>query len=114
MLTKMKTADPRRIWYSDADHDLYLYLDDGGQIEALEFCYGKRAIEHALLVKHDHVGHMRIDDGEDTGMGHKRSPIHVVNGEVRLSQIAKALRHELAVAGIENRNITAFLEKTGL
>jgi hypothetical protein len=92
MLKEIVLNDHERRWFSSAEEDLYVYLDDEGGIESVEYCYGKSRDEHVLIVKSgNQLSHMRVDDGEQKMGSYKGSPIYVLNGSFGLNQIISDL-----------------------
>ena len=92
LLREIEVKDKGRRWFSNPDEDLYLYLDDKGDIDSVEFCYGKTKDEHVLIVKTgSHFNHMRVDDGEQKLNSYKESPIYVLNGRFNLDLIISDL-----------------------
>lgn len=80
-------------WFSDANHDLFVWLNADGQVMAFQFSYDKTGNEHLLSWNKSYgYSHDRIDDGEDVHMHIKMSPIMVPNGTVNCAQVAETFR----------------------
>jgi len=80
-------------WFSDANHDLFVWLNADGQIMSFQFSYDKSLNEHLLGWSEVHgYSHNRIDDGEDVYLHIKMSPIMVPNGTVDSTKVAEAFR----------------------
>lgn len=76
-------------WYSDQHNDLFIWLNEAGQITAFQFSYNKSSNEHLFSWSEQHgYSHDRIDDGEDVYLQIKMSPIMVPNGAVDCVQVA--------------------------
>ena len=103
MLREIKTdkhsSDPlQRIWFSDQDNDLFIWLDDETPV-AFQFSYNKRQDEHTLNWQAQRgYSHQRIDNGEDDSTNYKMTPIMIPNGMIdrdQISHIFKSISHEI-------------------
>jgi len=113
MLREIAQKDHERRWFSSAEEDLYVYLDDEGGIESIEYCYGKSRDEHVLIVKSgNQLSHMRVDDGEQKTGSYKGSPIYVLNGSFGLNQIIADLSDGIDhLADEEKDRIVGFIRE---
>lgn len=110
-LREIVIKDRDRKWFSSPEEDLYLYLDEDGGIESIEFCYGKNTDEHVLIIRSGNQNsHMRVDDGEQELISHKESPIYVLNGSYSLDHIISNLAAGIGDLSESERNdIIAFV-----
>lgn len=68
-------------WFSDTDHDLFVWLNTQGNITAFQYSYNKLTDEHLISWSLQYgYSHNRIDDGEDVTLQIKMSPIMVPDG----------------------------------
>lgn len=82
----------RKRWFSDPQHDLFIWQTTDGQITAFQFSYNKSTNEHLLSWSADHgYSHDRIDDGENTPF-QTMTPIMVPDGAVDCVRVAEAFR----------------------
>lgn len=85
-------GDLSRRWFTSGDGDLYVWVDQGGAIQAFELCYRKGRDEHALRWRAGAgLDHVRVDDGEP-GPRVNATPIAVADGE--FDPVAVALAFE--------------------
>lgn len=79
-------------WFSDMQHDLFVWLTVDGQITAFQFSYNKCANEHLLSWSAAYgYSHDRIDDGENSPF-QTMSPIMVPDDAVDSAQVAESFR----------------------
>ena len=88
---KIKTREQdKKIWFSDAHHDLFVWLDDSRQPLGFQFSYDKHQDEHCLSWFVDRgYSHSRIDSGEMSPTKYKMTPMLVTNGEFDATSIAR-------------------------
>jgi len=80
-------------WFSDANNDLFVWLNADGRVTAFQFSYDKTVNEHLLGWSEVHgYSHNRIDDGEDVYLHIKMSPIMVPGAAVDCLQLAETFR----------------------
>lgn len=81
-------GEPRRRWFESPDFDLVVWCDAAGAPEAFQLCYDKTTAEHALTW-HPRSGteHTAVDAGEDVGLGFKRAPTLVADGQVDVHRV---------------------------
>lgn len=81
-------GEPRRRWFESPDFDLVIWCDASGAPKAFQLCYDKTGAEHALTW-HPGSGteHMAVDPGEDVGLGYKRAPTLVADGQVDVVRV---------------------------
>ncbi len=91
--------EPARRWFTDNKTDLFVWLDDNGNISRFQICYNKGENEHALTWEAGHgISHHAVDDGEEKVMKMKKSPILVQDGRVDIETITRIftdIGHEL-------------------
>lgn len=76
-------GEPLRRWFTSAEMDLIVWLDEKGQASGFQLCHGKPQHEHALTWLPDRgFVHMRVDDGDRLDLAHKKTPLLVANGSV--------------------------------
>ena len=69
-------GEPRRRWFSSADLDLIVWLEETGAVRGFQLCYGGPDDERALTWKAPgSYSHAALDDGEDRSFRHKATPI---------------------------------------
>lgn len=79
-------------WFSDPNHDLFVWLNPAGQVTAFQFSYDKAHNEHLLSWRALYgYHHVRIDDGENTPF-QTMTPIMVTNDCVHCSHVAEIFR----------------------
>jgi hypothetical protein len=83
----------KKRWFSDPGNDLFVWLNNTGQITAFQFSYNKSDNEHLFSWSEHHgSSHDRIDDGEDVHLQIKMSPIMIPNAAVNFAQLAETFR----------------------
>lgn len=74
-------GDPRRRWFQSANEDLIVWYASDGSILGFQLCYDRPGTERALTwFKGEGYSHRKVDDGENVGLSHKRTPILVADG----------------------------------
>lgn len=92
----------RRRWFTDEDMDLYLWLDDDGELARVQLCYDRRGNQRVLSWAREHgYRHDRIDDGEGVA-GKARTPILVLDGHCDIDAVLVRFR---AAAGALDRDL---------
>ena len=73
-------GENRRRWFTSADMDLIVWLNNADKPMAFELCYDKQDAEHAITW-HSTAGfrHMAVDDGEGCLGQYKSSPLLLAN-----------------------------------
>jgi len=94
--TKAPQQDNRKLWFSDQDNDLFIWLDPQNKLISFQFCYNKTFDEHSISW-HQHKGfsHSRIDTGETRDSRYKMTPIMVPDGTFEFKEIAE-LFHDIS------------------
>lgn len=91
-VTTHKKTLPVRQWFSDEDHDLFIWLDSTLQPIGFQFTYDKLFDEHCLSwMMNRGYSHDRIDTGEDVYLNIKQTPVMVADGEFNAAELAKRL-----------------------
>lgn len=92
--TLQVAGDPRRRWFSSDALDLVVWLGDGDEIAGFQLCYDKLHAERALTWWADGspASHMAVDDGENTGIHHKSSPVLVPDGALDAPKVLADFR----------------------
>ncbi len=87
--------EPAKRWFTDANTDLFVWVDDDGQIEKFQICYNKGKDEHALSWNREQgFSHHAVDDGEQKVMKMKKSPILVQDGLVDAATINRIVTEQ--------------------
>ena len=88
--------EDRRRWFTSANVDLVLWLDEGDRITAFQVCYAKRYREKAIVWTPERgLEHMIVDDGDVVELHHKATPILVPDRPRDVTRLAQ----ELAASG---------------
>jgi hypothetical protein len=88
-------GEPKRLWFSDENFDLYVWLDDSDDIIRFQLCYDKPWNEGSLIWKKGSgYVHDRVEDGEDRPGRQKATPILVKNGYFEYERIADIFKKE--------------------
>ena len=87
-------CDQQRLWFSDTDHDVFVWLDNNGQVVSFQFSYNKLHNEH-IIVWHKDKGysHNKIDNGEAANGHYKMTPIMIPDDEADFSKLAAEFKH---------------------
>lgn len=92
MLQAIKTrqdGDQQRLWFSDTDHDLFVWLDTTRQVASFQFSYNKLRNEHIIVWDRDKgYSHDKIDNGEVANGHYKMTPIMVPDGDADYAELA--------------------------
>jgi hypothetical protein len=89
---RQRAGEPRRRWFTSERLDLIVWSDDAGRPIGFQLCYGKPTAERALTwTPETGFTHTGVDDGQDVGLGHKRSPILVPDGDFDLEHLEQTL-----------------------
>ena len=88
-ITGQHQIDPNRLWFSDLDHDLFVWLDEAGQPVAFQFSYDRQRDERCIeWHRHRGYSHSRIDSGEARDGHYKMTPIMTTNEPLDAAGIA--------------------------
>jgi hypothetical protein len=87
---RQRPHEPRRRWFSSEHLDLIVWLDDADHPTGFQLCYGKPRAEHALTwTSAEGFAHAEIDDGQDVGLGYKKSPVLVSDGALDVAGLER-------------------------
>lgn len=104
-----KEAESQRLWFTDQQMDLILWLDEDDKILGFQLCYDKRCDERVLAWHADKgYQHSRIDDGETSPLSFKKTPILLSDGVFEADFLAEEFRH---LAADINPDLRAFVLK---
>ncbi len=96
MLLPIKTrqdSDQQRLWFSDDNYDLFVWLDNNRHVISFQFSYNKLHNEHIIVWHRDKgYSHDRIDNGEPGDGSYKMTPIMVPNGMADYAKLAEEFR----------------------
>jgi hypothetical protein len=85
-----RKSEPGKHWFSDAEHDLFYWLDPKGQVIAFQFSYNKSTTEYMISWNISSVfSHSRIDDGENVNQKIKMTPILIPTEAPDCSDLAR-------------------------
>jgi len=88
-------GDEKRRWFTSANIDLFVWVNDGGAPIGFQLCYDKQLQEHALTwTEGTGYSHMAVDGGESRPARYKGAPILVANGAFEASRILEEFRLE--------------------
>lgn len=88
-------GDRRRRWFSSADFDLIVWLNDDGTFAGFELCYDKTRTESSLVWRPETgFANMTVDDGENRPGRYKASPVLVPGGHFDAHRIYSAFAKE--------------------
>lgn len=97
MLHPIKTRqddDQQRLWFSDTNHDLFVWLDDKEHVVSFQFSYNKLHNEHIIVWDRDKgYSHDKIDNGEVASGHYKMTPIMIPDGEADFSKLSSEFKH---------------------
>ena len=92
MLRLIDTRNPRhpdRLWFTDHEHDLFVWFDPQKRPVGFQFSYNKNSDEHAIQwTAENGFSHDKIDDGENYDGSYKMTPIMVPDGSFDNRKIA--------------------------
>lgn len=113
MLTELEKVPQhggrRRRWFRSAKQELIVWFSEDDAIWGFQLCYDLDKQEKALTWTQDRgFAHERVDDGEDVGLRHKRTPILVIDGAFDAQRV---LRDFLGVAASLPESIVAFVRE---
>jgi hypothetical protein len=81
-------GESRRRWFASDDFDLIVSCNDLGAPISFQLCYNKLRAQHALTWEPTQgFVHSAVDDGEDVGIGYKRTPILLADGAVNANRV---------------------------
>ena len=87
------TSCLNRRWFDDADTDLIIWQDGGGNIHSFQLYYGKQGVNTEQAIIWDiKMGYTlgAIDDGESRQLDYKKSPILVAGDALDVKKLIKA------------------------
>jgi hypothetical protein len=111
VLKEVKTArqwpdEPARLVFMDADFDLFVWIDEAGNVGRFQVGYDKRGSHRAFEWVNGRLSHYRIDSGQDYGRtSFNRTPVLVADS----TGLPGAVRDGLRDSGIEQSR-TSILE----
>jgi hypothetical protein len=112
VLTELSTVrqikgEPRRRWFKSASEDLIVWYAEDGSIFGFQLCYDRPVSENALTwLPQTGFTHNRIDDGENVGLAHKRTPALMTDSTLD----ARALSNKFEkISGHLPDKVTAFV-----
>jgi hypothetical protein len=89
------SGEPRRRWFMSAHCDLIVWMRDGGEPQAFQFCYDKDDVEHALTWSpRDGFTHCIVDCGGSTSSLGGGTPFLIANGAPDAARILEIYRQE--------------------
>ena len=89
-ITSRHRGKTPRLWFSDENHDLFIWLDPQSEPLAFQFSYDKLHDEHCIYWHRDRgYSHDRIDSGEPVDGSYKMTPIMVPNDQFDDTQVAQ-------------------------
>lgn len=98
---RQRPGELRKRWFSCPTADLYVWQDEEGQPQALEFCYDKDKSERSLRwTVASGLSHTAIDDGEPSPLRND-APIAVPDGRFDAAELA--MKFESVGARVEPR-----------
>lgn len=98
MLREIETLNDResghrKRWFNDSSMDLIIWYGSGDQFVRFQLCYDKNLREHALSWNDTNgFSHHRVDDGESSSGGHKKTPILGPDGSIDAAKIVANFR----------------------
>ena len=79
-VTRQRSNEPRRRWFTNADFDVYVWQDDDKRIVAFQLCYDKSDDERVLFwTEKNGYAHAGIDGG-GARESHGETPIFRADG----------------------------------
>ena len=80
----------QRLWFTDNQHDLFVWLTANDTPVCFQFSYNKLHDEHTLnWHRHRGYSHEKIDNGEHTPGNYKMTPIMIPDGEINREKITR-------------------------
>lgn len=102
--TRQREGESRRRWFTDADMDLTVWQDAGGELLAFQLAYDKSEAEHALEWRRDGgLRHHRVDDGEAETGRYKQTPLLLPDGVIPLKRVVDEFGHRAGALESELR-----------
>jgi hypothetical protein len=87
-----------RKWFTDEFFDLFVWLDNKGEIASFQLCYDKGHDERALTWKRtSSYYHQRVDDGENRPGKSKSTPVLLPDGTFDFRKISTKFKTEGAI-----------------
>lgn len=87
-------CDQQRLWFSDIDHDVFVWLDNNRPVVSFQFSYNKIHNEHIIVWQMDKgYSHDKIDNGEPGNGCYKMTPIMIPDGEADYPKLANEFKH---------------------
>jgi hypothetical protein len=88
-------GERKRRWFSSAEFDLFVWLNNDGSIAGFELCYDKGHSEHSITWHSDTgFSHMAVDDGENRPGKYKATPIHIADGYFDVKRVYTVFKSE--------------------
>ena len=88
-------GEGKRRWFTSANIDLFVWVNEGGLPTGFQLCYDKQLREYALTWTEEFgFSHMAVDGGESRPGRYKGAPILVANGTIDLSRVMDEFRLE--------------------
>ncbi|MCW9014162.1 MAG: hypothetical protein OQL06_10290 [Gammaproteobacteria bacterium] len=86
-------AKKNRVWFSDQQHDLFVWFDNHNKPIAFQFSYNKNINEHSISWS-EKMGysHDKIDNGEPGDGSYKMTPIMMPDGIFDGKKIAEEFK----------------------
>ncbi len=92
--TSQKRGEPKKRWFSSLSMDVFVWIDDAGEIVSYQFTYNKPQDEKALVWRKDQgYSHLGVDDGVQPGK-YPGSPIFIADGSLDPENIIAMLRRD--------------------
>ena len=98
MLRLIKTDKPsinqlQRLWFSDLEHDLFIWLNQDNHPVSFQFSYNKSQNEH-IFNWHQQTGysHDKVDDGEHEITRYKMTPVMIPDWEIDIEKISRIFK----------------------
>ena len=89
---RQNEGEKKRRWFTDDYWDLYVWLEDSGEIYGFQLCYAKYHGEHALTwIRGQGTYHSKVDNRLPFA-GDRSSPILVADGFFDKSKVADLFR----------------------
>ena len=99
-------GEPPRRWFFSHEQDLWVWLNESGELVGFQLAYGKYRNEHAIRWNQGRgFGHYKVDDGEEGPVG-KGIPILTADGGFNAKRI---LDQFLEIACDIPQDIVAFV-----
>jgi len=111
-ITTNKQTEPhkQRLWFSDHDHDLFVWIDRYSHPVSFQLSYrvySDTYSEHIISWKKETgYTHNKIDDGEHANGDYKKTPIMVPNGACDSEKLAERFK---SISADVDEKITDFV-----